>query len=185
MRQKDFTIIQASEKEIPLALQFRQILLKEMGIPRELLINSMSEVLLAFYHQEFNVGRMRHYIAYSQENQPVAIAGAVIKNDFPYCLLNPGYYGWIMDVYTLPDYRGKKLATKLLELTNQWLVEKGVHEAKLIAVENDARRLYENLGYRATFDMSLNLTEYENYNEIIEQRVSGVTKVAKKCLETS
>jgi len=65
---------------------------------------------------------------------------------------------------------GNKIATRLLELTNRWLVEKGVFEAKLIASGEEARSLYERIGFKLTWEMSLNLTGNKTYNEIIENR---------------
>ena len=103
----------------------------------------------------------------------MAIAGALIKNDFPYYLFKPGFYGWIIDVYTEPDYRGRKLATKLIDLTQEWLKKKGVKEAKLIASGSEARKLYEKLDYKATWEMSRNLSGIPTFNEYIGQRGDG------------
>lgn len=171
--QENFIFKPAEEKDIPLVLNFRNTLFLEMGVPRQSLINNVGEVLFAYYLKEFKADRIRHFIAYDRENTPVAIAGALIKEDFPYFLFKPGFYGWIIDVYTVSEHRRKKLGSKLLELTRQWLVKKGVQEAKLIAAGKDARRLYERLGYRPTWEMSFNLTNNKTYNELIDLRGYG------------
>lgn len=163
-----FTFIPAEKEDIPLALQFRRCLFEEMGVPETALIDDSYGVLHKVYNEEFKAEKIRHFIAYDKNNQPLAIAGALIKNDFPYYLFKPGYYGWIIDVYTVPQYRGKGLASSLMTLTVQWLISKGVREAKLIAAGSAARRLYERLGYRATWEMSINLSGEKTYNEFID-----------------
>jgi len=165
-------ILPVEEKDIPIAIELRKLLFKEMGVPDEALIDNAYDNILQLYRNEFSKGRIRHFIAYNSYKEPVAIAGALLKNDFPYYLFKPGYYGWIIDVYTKPQYRGKKISTKLLQLTHDWLKEKGVNEAKLICGGSDARKLYEKLGYRPTWEMSLNISENRTYNEIIDQKVS-------------
>ena len=164
----DFSFAPAEQQDIPLALNFRRLLFDEMRVPENSLIDDCYEILLNLYQEEFARGRIQHFIAYNREQEPVAIAGALLKMDFPYYLFKPGYYGWMIDVYTIPHYRGKKLASRLLELTQQWLIAKGVQEAKLIAVGSHAKRLYERLGYRATWEMSINLSGNKTYNELID-----------------
>lgn len=164
----DFYFAPAEKQDIPVALNFRRILFDEMGVPENSLIDDCYGVLFELYQKEFERGKIQHFIAYNREQEPVAIAGALLKTDFPYFLFKPGYYGWIIDVYTAPQYRGKKLASRLLELTQQWLLAKGVQEAKLIAVGSHAKRLYERLGYRATWEMSINLSGNKTYNELID-----------------
>lgn len=165
---QDFSLAPAEKKDIALALNFRRILFDEMGVPEHSLIDHCYDVLFDLYQEEFERGRIQHFIGYNKVNEPIAIAGALLKTDFPYYLFKPGYYGWIIDVYTVPKYRGRKLASQLLELTQQWLIAKGVQEAKLIALGSSARRLYERLGYRATWEMSMNLSGSRTYNEFID-----------------
>lgn len=167
-RQQGFSFSPAQKQDIALALNFRRDLFDEIGVPAYSLIDNCDDVLFALYQDEFERGRIQHFIAYNGDHKPVAITGALLKADFPYCLFKPGYYGWIIDVYTVPQYRGQKLASQLLELTRQWLITKGVQEAKLIAAGASARKLYERLGYRATWEMSINLSGNKTYNELID-----------------
>ena len=169
----DFCFAPAEKWDIALALNFRKALFDEMGVPEKSLIEGCYDVLFDLYQEEFEQGRIQHFIAYNREHEPVAIAGSLLKTDFRYSLFKPGYYGWIIDVYTLPKYRGKKLASQLLKLTQQWLIAKGVQEAKLIAAGSSARRVYERLGYRATWDMSINLSGDKTYNEFIDLKGDG------------
>ena len=166
---KNYEIKRATEKDVPLAIAFRKKLFNEMGVPDEAFIDGLDEKLNELYTDAYRKDEIIHFIAYDG-TQPVAVAGALIKNDFPYLLFKPGNYGWIIDVYTDPFHRRRQLAAKLVERTHEWLIEKGVQEAKLISAGAEARRLYERLGYRATWEMSYNLTKKPTYNEFIDIR---------------
>jgi GNAT superfamily N-acetyltransferase len=111
---------------------------------------------------------MAHFFAHSATGEIAAAAGALLKRDFPYLLFKPGYYGWIIDVFTEPKHRKQGLSTKLLEFVHEWLRGNDVREAKLISAGSAPRRLYERLGYRQTWEMSLNLTGQPTYNEFVD-----------------
>jgi len=159
-----------SQKDIKLALGMRKLLFEEMGVDKTSLLENVDRVLEEYYVKEYLEDRMKHFIAFNEDDTPVAIVGAVLKSDFPYLTFKPGAYGWIIDVYTVPEYRGNELATRLLKLVNEWLIKKGVYEVKLIASGKGARKLYEKIGFRSTWEMSLNLTVNKTYNEIIDNR---------------
>ncbi|RUT48007.1 GNAT family N-acetyltransferase [Paenibacillus anaericanus] len=166
-----YYIREITEEELPLALDFRQRMFSEMGVSDEVLISDSKQILQEMYSREFGAGRLRHYVAYPTDSLvPVAICGALIKDDFPYFLFRPGSYGWIVDVYTVPEHRGKGLAKVLLTHTHDWLISKGILEAKLIASGKEARRLYERSGYAATWEMTLSLTGGATFNSIIDER---------------
>ena len=167
---KKFTIERATEKDVALALNLRRKLFREMGVPDTALLDNVKDVLNTLYCEAYRRDEIVPFIAYDEDGNPAAIAGALLKQDFPYLLFKPGYYGWIIDVYTEPAYRGQKLASMLLEETHNWLRKKGIQEAKLISAGADARRLYQRIGYRPTWEMSLNLTEEPTYNEMIDAR---------------
>ncbi|MBN7773977.1 GNAT family N-acetyltransferase [Clostridium aminobutyricum] len=156
--------------DIQLILQFRRSMFEEIGVEESLFIENVQEILLDLYMKELKADRIRHFIAYDVNDRPIAVMGSLMKTDFPYYLFKPGFYGWIIDAYTVKEYRGQGLATKLLELNSEWLKEKGAQEIKLIASGNEARRVYEKFGFKATWEMSLNLSKVKTFNEIIEQR---------------
>jgi GNAT superfamily N-acetyltransferase len=170
MLEQKISIEEGSEQSVKLALTLRKLLFEEMGVEKTSLLDNVEKVLEEYYLQEYKSDRIKHFIAYNEENTPIAIAGAILKTDFPYFTFKPGVYGWIIDVYTLPEYRGNKLATRLLELTNKWLIGKGIYEVKLIASGEDAKRLYEKIGFKPTWEMNMNLTDNKTYNEIIGNR---------------
>ncbi len=88
------------------------------------------------------------------EGQIVGTAGAMIRTDFPFNTLQSGCYGWIMDVYVLPGWRGQGIARRLTQATLDWLSEREVRVIKLVASDQAlALGLYERLGFRRTNEM--------------------------------
>ena len=169
-KREEFDVRTGSAEDIDLIVDFRKKLFTEMGVGDESFIeNSWAEVR-SRYLDELKKDRIRHYIAYNRDNVPVSIAGTLLKSDFPYYLFKPGFYGWIIDVYTVPEYRGKGLADRLMQYNHQWIKDKGGYESKLIASGIEARKLYEREGYTPTWELSLNLTDTKTFNNLIDAR---------------
>lgn len=167
---EDLTFKQGTIEDVELAVQFRWLTFGDSG--KEEAIEHIRKEVTRRYKQEYEKGTIVHYYAYNQEGEAIACVGAILKDDFPYYLFKPGFYGWIIDVYTKPEYRGRKIATKLLELTHAWILSKGALESKLIAGGPKPKELYEKNGYRLTWELSKNLApgEFTTYNEIIDRK---------------
>lgn len=154
---KDQKIKVASKEDIPVILKFREALFNESHGEEHDFVKNSNEKLVDFYNQEYEAKTMTHFIAFNDADEPVAVLGALIKNDFPYFTYEPGFYGWIVDAYTRPEYRGKGLASKLLEANIQWLKAKGVKDVKLLAFSKEAIRVYKKFGFKDTNQMSVQL----------------------------
>lgn len=167
---ENFIIRESREEDIPLALELRKKLFRDTGVPSEAFREDLDTFIFREYTNAYKNKDMIHFFAYGALNseQPAAVAGILIKRDFPYYLFKPGHYGWVIDVYTEPEYRGHGLATRLMELVRRWALAKGVQELKLISASEKARRIYERLGYRPTSEMSLNIGGGKTYNEYID-----------------
>ncbi len=165
-----FFIRAAEEKDIPIALALRKKLFRDTGVPGKAFRDDLDSTLLKDYNEAYKRKDMLHFFAYDRkkEGQPAAVAGLLLKSDFPYYLFKPGYYGWVIDVYTEPEYRGKGLASRLLEEVKLWGLGKGVSELKLISASENARRIYEKFGFRPTSEMSINIGTQKTYNEFID-----------------
>jgi GNAT superfamily N-acetyltransferase len=172
MKKDDYIFKKSTSADIPLALDLREKLFGEMGIAEKALLDDARARLFEIYSHAYEIDEMAHFFAYSAGGDIAAVAGALLKRDFPYLLFKPGYYGWIIDVFTEPAHRRRGLSAKLLELSHEWLRGKGVWEAKLISAGSEPRRLYERLGYRQTWEMSFNLTNQPTYNEFVDAHSS-------------
>jgi len=167
---RDYTIRKTTEEDLSLVLAFRRKLFLEMEIPHEALVPDSAEILKARYEKELRQDALAHFIASDPAGHAVACVGALLKDDFPYYLFQPGAYGWIVDVYTEPAHRGKGLSRQLLERTLAWLRSKGISEAKLLASGSDAARLYERCGFRRTWEFYLALDGGKTYNDQLNER---------------
>lgn len=169
--EETIVIRQGTIDDVELAVKFRWLTFGDSG--KEEAIEHIRKEVTRRYTEEYRNDRIVHFFAYNQKGEAVACVGAILKDDFPYYLFKPGYYGWIIDVYTDPEYRGQKIATKLLEKTHEWILSKGAFESKLIAIGSEARELYGKIGYRPTWEMSLNLKPevFKTYNEMIDKKI--------------
>jgi len=82
----------------------------------------------------------------------VAIGGAVIKEDVPFCFFKTPCYGYVIDVYCIPEKRRKGYAAQIMEKLMAWLAEKGCHCVKLKPA-GVGRNLYTKLGFADSGEM--------------------------------
>jgi GNAT superfamily N-acetyltransferase len=145
-----------TEGELPLALDFRYRMMEESGMA-PLLADDWRELTHRLYAEGYRNGTIAHF-GWREEGRIVATAGAMIRNDFPASTLKPRCYGWIMDVYVLPEHRRHGHARRLTAETLTWLRVKGVVFARLVASEQAKQaRLYEKLGFTFSNEMRLRL----------------------------
>lgn len=122
-----------------------------------LLADDWRELTQRIYEDGYRAGTIAHF-GWREDGVIVATAGVMIRDDFPANTLKPRRYGWIMDVYVLPEHRRHGHARRLAEHTLAWLRAKGVVFARLVASEQAKQaRLYEKLGFTFANEMRLNL----------------------------
>ncbi len=167
MSAKFYKLTQAGKPDIPGIVSLRMRMLAECGVHEENLIDGARELFIEWYSKEYGRGTMTHFIAWADNGSPAAVAGALIKDDYPNKCFKPGYYGCIMDVYTVPDHRNAGLATKLLIKIQNWLLNKGAYEARLAALDQRGSWFFEKLGYRSTREVSIDLIKQANYHEFL------------------
>lgn len=154
---EEFIIKLAKEKDISSILKFREALFEEAGYSDDSFISNAKNQLRIFYEEKYKLNKMQHFISYNSSGEPVAVVGSLLKEDFPYFLFKPGFYGCIIDAYTRPEYRKIGIASKLLHANIQWLKEKNVNNVKLLAFSEEAIRIYRNAGFKDVNVMELQL----------------------------
>jgi GNAT superfamily N-acetyltransferase len=112
------------------------------------------EITGEHYAQQHRAGLCLHHGAF-EGGRLVGTAGALVRTGFPFNTLR-NKAGWIMDVYVLPDYRGRRLAGRLTQISVEWLRSQGATDIRLVA-SRQAREcgLYEKLGFTQGFEMRL------------------------------
>lgn len=146
-------IIQATEKNLPLVVDMKMRMFREVGSVT-LLRDQAEELIARTYAALYREGKCCHFIAYDEAGQAVACGGAVIKEDVPFCFFKTPSYGYIMDVYCVPEKRRRGYASAIIEATLRWLEAKGVHNVKL-KPSGAGRALYEKLGFRDSGEMEM------------------------------
>ena len=116
-----------------------------------LLCNDAKSLFKSEYTKMYSEHKAIHFVE-EVEGKIVSCAGAFIKNDIPYCFYSNPFYGFIGDVYTLPEYRKNGYATKLTNNAINWLREKGVGRVSLLA-SDQARDIYIKIGFQPTDEM--------------------------------
>lgn len=143
---------QLTTDDIPTILDFRFEMMRECGMSG-VLADDWRELTAATYSAMFAEDRGSHFGSFI-DGKIVATAGCIIKDDFPAFTTKARRFGWIMDVYVLPEYRKRGLARELtLEVMN-WLESRGIQVIKLSASSFAKEyRLYHKLGFTESGEM--------------------------------
>jgi len=144
----------ATRDDIGVIVKFKLEMFKEAGI-FELLHENASAIIQEDYSKLYDLDTACHRIARCDDNI-VAMAGAFIKSDLPYRYFKQPEYGFIGDVYTLPEYRELGISTRLNKEALNWIQEKGINTIRLLASDK-GRSNYERLGFRDSEEMVLTI----------------------------
>ena len=109
--------------------------------------------ILQTYEDLYDNKQAQHFIV-RVESKIVSCAGAFIKSDMLSSFTKTPYFGFISNVYTIPEYRNKGYATLLTECAIEWLQENEIKEIKLVSTQN-SQKIYEKMGFKPTDEMIL------------------------------
>ena len=141
-----FDFIQVSLEHIDKIISLRLALLKELGE----LNNPQEEHLMEtstreYLHKALSKNEFISYMA-ERNGEPVSISGMVIFKRPPYLENLQGIEAYILNMYTVPEYRGKGLARRLLEKCIDESKKSGVKRIWLHA-SKDGEPLYKKMGF--------------------------------------
>jgi len=131
----------AKHDDIPAIINMKQAMFEEASIA----MGASTEQLSKFYHNYYDEKKAFHYIL-TVDELPVAMAGGFLKMDFPYCLYPNPTYGFVGDVFVMPEYRRQGHARILSNKVIQHLKQQGVDTIRLLA-SDAAKPLYQQLGF--------------------------------------
>ena len=103
------------------------------------------------YFQLYNAGYANHFLAIEKENI-VSMAGAFLKSDLPFRYFQKTFYGFIGDVYTVPEFRQQSLATHLSKQAFNWLKSQDIAMIRLLSSKR-GRSIYEKMGFKQSDEM--------------------------------
>lgn len=145
-------IKKAEIEDLPNVVKLKIEMFTEVG-SIALLQDNAEEQIYEKYKELYLEEKACHYLVYENDSV-VACGGAVIKEDVPFCFFKTPMYGYIIDVYCIPEKRRNGYSTKIMEELLKWLKSKGVHTVKL-KPSAAGKNLYEKFGFRDSGEMEL------------------------------
>jgi GNAT superfamily N-acetyltransferase len=147
----------AGPGDVDALVSLRLAFLKELSpLPDQ--VPTMRGALHDYFMTHLAAGDFFAYIAES-EGRIIATSGMVIHHHPP-AVRNPnGRVAYIMNMYTLPEFRGRGIATALLQKLVELARQNECHRVQLHALAQ-GKSIYEKAGFvRAKTAMKLDLLE--------------------------
>lgn len=144
-------ISKADMKDIPLIVDLKMKMFREVG-SFALLRDNAEEMIVQTYASLYREDKCCHFIAYDEDGNAAACGGAVIKEDVPFCFFKNPCYGYVIDVYCVPEKRRNGYASAVMEAVMKWLAEKGVDNVKL-KPSAVGRSMYQKMGFYDSGEM--------------------------------
>lgn len=142
-----FNFYKASIKDLDDIIRLRLALLKEGGEIKTAQEEELVRTATKEYLQEaFSNNEFISYIA-EKNGVAVSVSGMVLFKRPPYLENLKGVEAYILNMYTLPENRGNRLARRLLELCIEEARKSGVKRIWLHATE-ERKHLYKKMGFR-------------------------------------
>lgn len=154
----EFNIRRAEHSDLESLVELRVALLQEVGNIKNK--EEMEEVRSAnkmYYEKHLNNGDFISFVAESQ-GKIIGTSGLIIIIRPPYLHNLLGIDAYIMNVYTIPNYRGKGIATALLDNCIEFAKSNNVGRIILNA-SADGKPVYEKRGFilkNAAMELVLN-----------------------------
>jgi len=140
-----FTIRRADNADIPLLVRMRADFLAEVS-SADAHAPALLEALTSYFTSAVPAGEFVALLA-EAEGRVVAVAGMVLQRIAPSAKNLSGREGYIMNVYTLPPWRGTGIAADLLRKLVELARQSKCRRVRLHAVEK-AVGLYAREGFQ-------------------------------------
>ena len=145
-------IIKADKSDLVEIVDLILQMYKEGGYDK-FLRDDAAAYMLQTYRDMYEQRKAQHFLIKSQ-SKIVSLAGAFIMSDMLSSFRKTPYFGFITNVYTIPEHRNKGYATLLTEQAISWLRENDIRDIKLVSTKN-SRNIYVKMGFQPTDEMIL------------------------------
>lgn len=150
-----FIIRPANAADIPLLIELRLAQMQSMDRHDAAQLAELAAASEAYFRAHLPDGSFRAWLA-DVEGQVAACGGLVIRQAPPTYHNLSGREGYILGMYTRPEFRRRGLATAIMHTILDTLRAEGIQRATLRA-SYEGRPLYEKLGFEQTSEMRLKL----------------------------
>lgn len=138
-------IREATASDLPVLLEFEQAIIKaERPFDPTLADNPISYYDLGKMIQDPDIG----VIVAETNNKIISSGYAVIKPARHY--LDHTQYAYLGFMYTIPEFRGRGVNGKIVEVLKEWAVVRGLKEIRLTVYDDNdpAIKAYEKVGFK-------------------------------------
>jgi ribosomal protein S18 acetylase RimI-like enzyme len=154
----EITIRQTTASDIPDLVRLRRVMFESMGYDDQAQLTAADAAAASYFARTIPVGEFTGWLAVTSVDVPVGSGGVVIDRHPPGPNNLSGRIGYIMNLVTIPSYRRRGIARRVMQAMLDWLAERDVHRVTLHAAE-EGRVLYQELGFVDSNEMRLEAEE--------------------------
>ena len=148
-----YMIRPARAEDISCLVAFRRCMFESMGVHDGVALAAMESAVGAYLNDALPGGTYHGWVA-DVDGQVVGCGGLIVQQLPPSPRNLDGRQGYILNIYTVPDWRDHGIATAIVQAMLDYLREIGVPVATLHATEA-GRPIYERFGFAPTNEMRL------------------------------
>jgi GNAT superfamily N-acetyltransferase len=157
MTRMDTTIIrQATLDDIPALVRLRRQMFETMGHDNPEQLDAADRASSAYFARAMRLAQFHGWLAVTAQGEVVGSGGAVIDQHPPGPNNLSGRVGYVMNVVTVPAYRRRGIARRMMQTILDWMEGQGIGRVALHATEM-GRPLYAELGFRTSNHMQRQL----------------------------
>ena len=145
----------ATLSDIPALVALRRAMFEDMGHRDTADLDAMACASTGYFLHTLPTGEFLAWLA-EANGKVIASGGCTIHSPPPGVANLDGREGYIMSMYTLPEWRGRGIATAILQTILDHLRAQGICMATLRA-SPAGRPIYERIGFTASSEMRLGL----------------------------
>ena len=136
----------AKMEDVPALVALRIAFLEEIS-GAKISDSKLDESLAGYFNNGISSGEFVAFLAQA-DSKVIASSGLVIHRHPPSVNNPSGREAYIMNMYTVPEYRRRGIATRLLEMLVEYARENGCGKVSLHAMEK-GRAIYLKAGFEA------------------------------------
>ncbi len=153
---EEFSIRASTLADAETIIRHRRSMFLDMGYRDVVWLDAMSAAFLPWLRRKMEAGEYLGWLAVALDRSIAAGAGLWLQDWMPAGVTADSRRGYILNVYTEPQYRRRGLARRLMQLMLDHCRARGLAMAALNA-SDEGRPLYQSLGFKPTNDMRLDL----------------------------
>jgi GNAT superfamily N-acetyltransferase len=142
----NYAIRPATTDDIPLIVNHREAMFREMGIPAD--FHNMAVAMERWLQHAIPSNTYLAWLAVSSEGEIAAGGGLIVIPWPPGPMSMDPRCGFVFNVYTEPSHRKQGLARGLMDAMHAWCRAEGIERVVLNA-STFGKPLYESIGYVA------------------------------------